>query len=248
MSLKYKVDSLEGVDETAQSFYQEAENGGYVLKVEGVVPQDKYAEVNQKAIDNATEAARRRKTLERVTGKLGLETADGLDEALDALLSGKGKKSEDQEAIVSQIKQEYESKLQEANGKYQEVLMGGAISEAKAALQEAGFPAKVADMLAKTNKDRLSFADDGKIRIMSENGNPLAGSGSDGYATFGDLANELAASMPEFLVDKGKGGSGKPPASGGSPRSDLKRSTMKQAEKAEFISKNGIDAYQSLPE
>lgn len=215
MSLKYKVETLDGIDETAQSFYTEAESGGYVLKVEGVVPQDKFAEVNQKAIDNATEAARRRKTLERVTGKLGLETADGLDEALDALLSGKGK-SGDNEAIVAQIKADYEAKLKDAQSKYTGVKIDAALSETKAALQAAGFPAKVADMLAKTNRDRLNLDEAGNVRILSDNGNPLAGSGADGYATFGDLANELAASMPELLVDKGKGGSGKPPASGSS--------------------------------
>lgn len=248
MALQYQVETLEGIDEAAQSLYKETDNG-YVLDVQGVVPESKFQEVNQKAIDNATEAARRRKTVERITGKLGLESADGLDEALEALVSGKGKKSEDQEAIVAQIKADYETKLQEANGRYESVLMNGAVSEAKAALQEAGFPAKVAEMLAKTNKDRLSFADDGKIRIMADNGNPLAGSGSDGYATFGDLANELAAAMPELLTDKGKGGGGKPPASGaGAPRTDIKRSAMNAADKAKFIAEKGLEAYQSLSE
>lgn len=215
MTLKYKVDSLDGVDEAIKPLYSEAESGGFVLKVEGVVPQSKYNEVNQRAIDATEEATRRRKTNERILSKLGLENAEGVDEVIDALKAGKGKATEEQQAIVEQLKAEYEGKLTEANQKYTGVLMQGAVSETKAALQEAGFPAKVAEMLAKTSTDRLKVDGDGKVRIMGDNGNPLAGSGGDGYATYGDLAKELAAAMPELLADKGKGGGGKPPASGG---------------------------------
>lgn len=215
MTLKYQLESLEGVDEAHKSLYSEAESGGYVLKVEGVVPASKYQEANQKAIDASTEAKRRRGTVERVLEKLDLESADGLDDAIEALKAGKGKASEEQEAIIAQIKAEFEGKLNEANQKYTGVLMQGAVAETKAALQEVGFPAKVAEMLAKTSTDRLKVDGDGKVRIMGDNGNPLAGSGGDGYATYGDLAKELAAAMPELLADKGKGGGGKPPASGG---------------------------------
>jgi hypothetical protein len=214
MALKYQVENLEGINEAAQAFYKEQDGGGYVLQVEGVVGADKFNEVNQRAIDASTEAKRRRGTVERVLGKLGLENADGLDDALDALKAGgKGKSSEEQEAIIAQIKSDAQKKLDEANKKYTGVLMQGAIAETKAALQEAGFPAKVAEMLAKTSTDRLKLDDGDKVRIMGDNGNPLAGSGGDGYATYGDLAKELAAAMPELLADKGKGGGGKPPAS-----------------------------------
>ncbi len=247
MALQYKVESLEGIDEAAQGLYKETE-GGFVLEVEGVVPESKYAELNQKHVDAQTEAQRRRKTVERVTGKLGLENADGLDEALDALLNGKGKGNADNEAIVAQLKQDYEGKLKEAEGKYTGVLMNGAVAETKASLQEAGFPAKVAEMLAKTSTDRLKVDDTGKIRIMADNGNPLAGSGDDGYATYADLAKEFAAAMPDLLVDKGKGGGGKPPASGGQSQPKSSRSGMKAADKAKFIAEHGADAYQSLPE
>jgi len=215
MTLKYQVETLEGIDETAQAFYKEQDTGGYVLQVEGVVPQSKFNEVNQKAVDNATEAQRRRKTVERTLEKLGLEDASGLDDAIEALKANKAGSTKDQEAIISQIKGDYEAKLAEANQKYTGVLMKGAVSETKAALQEAGFPAKVAEMLAKTSTDRLNVDENGSVRIMAENGNPLAGSGGDGYATYGDFAKELAAAMPDLLVNTGKGGGGKPPASNG---------------------------------
>ena len=244
MALKYQVENLEGINEAAQAFYKEQDGGGYVLEVEGVVGADKFNEVNQRAIDASTEAKRRRGTVERVLGKLGLDNADGLDDALDALKAGgKGKSSEEQEAIIAQIKSDAQKQLDEANQKYTGVLMQGAIAETKAALQEAGFPAKVAEMLAKTSTDRLKLDDGDKVRIMGDNGNPLAGSGGDGYATYGDLAKELAAAMPELLADKGKGGGGKPPASnatnGAKTVTRSQFDTMSHKDRADFSKAGG---------
>lgn len=213
--LKYQVESLDGIDEAAQGFYKEADGGGYVLQVEGAVSQSRFNEVNQKAVDNATEAQRRRRTVERTLEALGIDSADELDSTIEALKSNKGKGNADHEAIVKQLKDEYEGKLSASEKRYQDVVLSGAVSEVKSALVEVGFPAKIADMLAKTSKDRLTIDESGKIRIMADNGNPLAGSGSDGYATYGDFAKEFAAATPELLTDKGKGGGGKPPASNG---------------------------------
>lgn len=234
MALKYQVENLEGIDEAAQAFYTEAASGGYVLQVEGVVPQGKFNEVNQRAIDNATEAQRRRKTVERVLSTLGLESADGLDDALAELKKGKAKNGDDQEAVIAQIRADAEARIAEADKKYTGVLLEGAVSETKAALVGAGFPGKVAEMLAKTSRDRLKVDDSGKVRIIGAEGNILAGSGSDGHATYGDLAKELAAAMPELLVDTGKGGGGKPPASGG-------KASAKTVTRAEFDAMSQLD-------
>lgn len=216
MTLKFQLDNLEGVDDAIKPLYAEAEGGKYVLQVEGVVPEDKYQKASQQAVDNATEAARRRKTVERITGKLGLDSAEGLDEALDALLAGKsgGKADKDQEAVIAQIKAQAEAQVKEAQAKLQQIQMQGAQSQLSAELVKAGFPAKAAEMFAAANMNRVQLDDAGNVRIMGANNSPLAGSGADGFAVMGDLAKELAAAMPEFLVDAGKGGGGKPPASG----------------------------------
>ena len=74
---------------------------------------------------------------------------------------------------------------------------------------------------------------------------PLAGSGSDGYATVADLAKELAASEEGQLLvkDRGISGGGKPPASqGGNAGSktmpDAEFRKLSQTARAAFI-KNG---------
>ncbi len=218
MGIKYTLENLEGVDEAHKPLYKEAEGGGFVLDVEGAVSADRFAEVNQKAVDNATEAQRRRKTVERITGKLGLEDAGELDTALEALIANQGKSgksTEEQEAVISQLKTAHQTEIEAIRGEVTAMKMGAAKATFQSELQAAGFPAKAADMFAAANMNRVQLDESGEIRIMSEKGTPLAGSGADGFATLGDLSKELAAAMPEFLVDKGKGGGGKAPATGG---------------------------------
>lgn len=234
MAIEYQVETLEGIDEAVAGLYVE-KDGKYMLDVQGVVPKAQYDEINQKAVDNATEAQRRRKTVERVLGKLGLEDASGLDDALDGLLSGKGKKSEDQEQIIAQIKAQAAKDVEAARSELQDVLIGGGVSQLQAALLSEGFPAKVAEMLAKTNKERLTVDENRNLRIMGENNKPLAGSGADGYANMTDLAKEFAAAMPELLTDKGKGGGGKPPASGGAG------SAVKTVTRSQFDAMSHLD-------
>jgi len=246
MTLKYQVENLEGIDEAAQAFYKEQDGGGYVLQVEGAVPESRFNEVNQKAVDNATEAQRRRKTVERVLGKLGLEDAGGLDDRLDEILSKAKTSAKDdaaQQAIIEQFKAKAEQEKSALQQQIDAMRAESTGSQFKAALMSQGFGEKVADMIAKSNMSRVQFDDAGKMRIMQDNGNPLAGSGADGFATLGDLSKELAAAMPELLTDQGKGGGGKPPASGtGSGAKTVTRSqfdTMSQAERAAFAKSGG---------
>ena len=219
MAIKYSIENLEGVDEAVKPLYKEAESGGFVLDVEGAVSADRFAEVNQKAVDNATEAQRRRKTVERITTALGVEDASDLDAAIEALKVAPKKVEKgaqaDQEAIVSQLKADYEAKLQAAQGEVTQMKMSAAKATLQSEMQAAGFPAKVAEMLSVSGMGRVNLDDNGQARVLSETGTPLAGTGADGFATLGDLAKELAAAMPELLTDKGKGGGGKAPASGG---------------------------------
>ena len=218
MALKYSIENLENVDETHQSLYKKTESGGFILDVEGAVGADRLAEVNQKAVDNALEAQRRRKTVERVTSPLGLHAASKLDAATQALKSApqkaqKGAQS-DQEAVIAQIRKDFETKLAEKDQALSQIKLNGAKARFQSELQSAGFPTKAAEMFAAANMNRVNLDEGGEIRILSEKGTPLAGSGADGFANLSDLSKELAAAMPEFLVDKGKGGGGKAPASG----------------------------------
>ena len=219
MAIKYSLDNLEGVDEAVKPLYKEAESGGFVLDVEGAVSADRFAEVNQKAVDNATEAQRRRKTVERITSALGVDDAGELDAAIEALKAAPkkaGKEAQtDHEAIIAQIKADHEKALSAARGEVTQMKMSAAKATLQSEMQAAGFPAKVAEMLSVSGMGRVNLDESGQARVLSEAGTPQAGTGADGFATLGDLAKELAAAMPELLTDKGKGGGGKTPATGG---------------------------------
>jgi hypothetical protein len=243
MTLAYTVETLEGLDEGVKALYAEGDKG-FTLNVSGVVPEAKFNEINQQAVDAKTEAARRRKTLERVTGKLGLESADGLDDALEALMAKKpGKPDADQEAIVKQLKESHANELKASTDKIKAIQLDGAKATLQSNLQSVGFPDEAAKMFAAASIGRVQIEDDGSRRILSETGTPLAGSGADGFATELDLAKELAAAMPNLLVDNGKGGGAKSPASSG--KATAKTMTreavdkMSQAERSSFFSSGG---------
>lgn len=214
--LKFATETLEGLPEALHEYYEQGDNG-FTLKVDGAVSKAQFDQVNQKAVDNATEAQRRRKTVERITSRLGIEDAAGIDAVLDDLLSRKsgGKTDEAHQAVIDQMKAAHKTELDGLNGQLAKIRGDAAREQLKVGLMGVGFGDKVADMLAQTSMSRVKFDDNGQMRIMQADQNsPLAGSGADGFATTADLSKELAAAMPELLTDAGKGGGGKPPASG----------------------------------
>lgn len=248
MELEFQLDSTDGLDDAIKPLYAE-KDGKFTLNVKGAVPQSKFDEVNQRAVDATDEARRRRGTVDRVVKKLGLENADGLDGALDDVIakskqSGGKRTDEQHEQIIQALKDQHATEVNGLNDTIKGMKMDGAKSKFNAALVDVGFPTKAAEMIATTNMTRVKLDDDGNVRIMTEKNTPLAGSGGDGFATMADLATELAAALPEFLTDGGKGGGGKPPASGGkkSTQSTMKRTDwqkMSPVDKSKFLNDGG---------
>lgn len=240
MTLKLELESLEGVDEGIASLYQE-KDGKFVLPVDGVVPKSEYEMLNQRLVDANEENARRRRAVERWK-ELGESP-----EAVKEMLTGKAKPNEDQERIVAEIKNQYEGKLSEANGRIQKMMQKSAMADLKAQLAQQNIVPQGLDPLTLVAQSRIGFDENGNLRIMSADGSkPLAGSGADGYATVADLAKELAASdMGQLFVrDAGQSGGGKPPASqnGKSTEKTVTRSHfdgMSQRERMAFIKDGG---------
>jgi hypothetical protein len=80
--------------------------------------------------------------------------------------------------------------------------------------------------------------------VMTSDGKPMIGSGSDHGATLADLAKELATSKSYAVRDAGKGGGGKPAGSqGGTPdKPTVTRATfdaMSQVERAAHSKSGG---------
>jgi hypothetical protein len=131
---------------------------------------------------------------------------------------GNGKGSEDAQAKLDAMKSDYEGKLTGANDRISKMMQRGASSDLKAELAKAGFISESIDDIASSAMGRLKFTEDGTAQVMTSDGKPMIGSGSDHGATLADLAKELATSKSYAVRDAGKGGGGKPAGSqGGTP-------------------------------
>jgi len=176
-------------------------------------------ETNQKLVDSNEEAMRRRKANERLKSEV-------------EALQNKPVEQPDtsNEEIIAQIKSQYEEKLNAERTVRQDLVHRNAMAELKSQLATQNIVADGLEPLSLMAKERIGFDENGNIRIMSaDKSKPLAGSGSDGYATVADLAKELAASGTGqlFVKDGGVSGGGKPPASSGG-KSGVKTVTRSQ--------------------
>ena len=157
---------------------------------------------------------------------------------------GTGKTSDDAQAKLDAMKTDYEGKLTGANDRISKMMQRGASSDLKAELAKAGFISESIDDIASSAMGRLKFNEDGTAQVMTSDGKPMIGSGSDHGATLADLAKELATSKSYAVRDAGKGGGGKPAGSqGGTPdKPSVTRAAfddMSQGERSEHSKSGG---------
>ena len=159
---------------------------------------------NQKWLDSNEENMRRRKANERLKGEIEeLKNAPPISQVSN-------------EEVIAQLNTQHKAELDAERAKTQKLAHEQAITSFQTALLQENIMNKGLKSLTAMAKSRIGFDENGNIRIMAEDSSkPLAGSGSDGYATIGDLAKELAASDTgqHFIRDAGVSGGGKPPAS-----------------------------------
>lgn len=145
---------------------------------------------------------------------------------LQAIADKGGKGSEDAQAKLDAMKADYDGRIADRDTRLTNLMRDNASERLRVELAKAGFIAEAIDDIASSAMGRIQFGDDGKPKVMTIDGKPMIGSGADHGATLADLAKELAASKPYAVQDSGKGGSGKPPGSGGTP--DQKTMTRAQ--------------------
>jgi len=164
-------------------------------------------EIKQKLVDATEEAMRRRKTNERLKSELETLQNKPVEQA-----------DNNNEAILAQFKSQYEEKEKAHQSIVNDLVKKNAVNELKTALIAQNIDPIGANLLLPFAESRFQIDEVGNIRIMSSDlSKPLAGTGSDGYATSADLAKELAASQEgqRLVKDTGISGGGKPPASQG---------------------------------
>lgn len=128
-----------------------------------------------------------------------------------------GKGGEEAQAKLDAMKLDYDTKLTDKDTRLSAMMRRQANAELRAELAKAGVIPEGLDILATFAAARIQFHDDGSPKIMTDDGKPMIGSGADHGATLADLATEMAKKIPHLVADKGTGGGGKPPGSGGTP-------------------------------
>jgi hypothetical protein len=157
---------------------------------------------------------------------------------------GNGKGNEDAQAKLDAMKADHETQNTAKDARITKMMQRGASSDLKAELAKAGFISESIDDIASSAMGRLKFTEDGTAQVMTSDGKPMIGSGSDHGATLADLAKELATSKSYAVRDAGKGGGGKPAGSqGGTPdKPTVTRATfdaMSQVERAAHSKSGG---------
>ncbi len=162
---------------------------------------------------------------------------------LEEKAKGTGRGAEDAQAKLDALKADYEAKLGDRDQRITKMMQANAQASLKAELAKVGFIPEAIDDIVATAMGRLQFDEDGAPKVLTSDGKPMIGSGSDHGATLGDLAKELAETKAYAVRDAGAGGGGKPPgSSGGKPSGKTVRASelenMTPREKADFFREN----------
>lgn len=141
---------------------------------------------------------------------------------LEARAAKGGKGGEEAQAKLDAMDAQHKAQIESLSGQIAKERRLRAAGDLKAELSKAGVVPEGLDMLTTFAGSRITFNDDGSVKVLSPEGKPMIGSGADHGATLADLAKELAASMPYLVRDHGASGGGKPPGSnGGTPKPSI---------------------------
>lgn len=240
--MKINIEDATALPEALQSLVSETEEGGHALDLTLVAPAQELEKFKGKALTAEQEAIERRKALSKWK-ELG-DDPDAIKAQIAEAQKG-GKKTEEQQQIIDQMKADYEAKIQERDQKLRGTFQRQAVSDLKSELAKQGVVPEGLDLLAGYASQRIQFDDDGAPKVMAADGQkPMVGNGANGGATLADLAAELANSIPHLVADKGAGGSGKQPgSSGGTPKEKSvtreQFDAMSQAQRSEHVKSGG---------
>lgn len=252
MPLAFTVDNLETVPEALRSEYSE-KDGKYVLNVEGLEDTAGLKSALQK--ERGTRGALEK----QVKSWQGLgKTPEEIQEMLAAADEAERKKAEaagDHTKILKQHQDKWEKEKADliAERDASRASERGAVvgERVQGALAKSGATEEGIELLPERLANRIKFETvDGKrvLKIMQADGEtPMAGSGADGVATIDDLVKEAVAKYPSLFKGTGGGGSGKQPDRNAGGAGITKKSDFKsEKDRADFVNKHGLDAYQAL--
>ena len=230
MTLKYEIESLDGLDENVQALYAE-KDGKYVLDVEGVESTDSVAGLKsayEKQMENRKEAEKQAKALQK---------------QLDELQHGKAKDSGDLEALEKSWSEKLSKREAELTAEIEKLQSG--VQKLTSGQQAMELASKIAvkgseTVLHRLIQDRLTTEyQDGEPKVIV-----LDKSGKRSAATLDDLEQELRAdaALAPIIAKSQASGGGAARSNGAGPAKTMKRSDFEAMDgyaKAEFIQEGG---------
>lgn len=196
MSLLFKRENLDGLDESLQALYEERD-GMFFLKVQGAVAEDELQGIKA----NRDALLAEKKEQQRIAQEAEAERLRIEREATEA----QARKNGDLEAIeaswrekLTTTEQTLKAQLEEAQRKNYELTVGRQAQELAGKLAKPN----AQRLLAKEIKERLTLDEDGKLRVLDAQGKPTA-------LTVQELEAELRAN-PEYqdiiVINNASGG------------------------------------------
>lgn len=203
--MEIELADVSGIPEALKALV-EAKEGKNFLNLAQLAPASELEAFKGKALTAQNEAIERRKALK------AWEAFGTPDDVAKKLAAGADPE------IVKQLQAKISETEAGWKAKFTGQLRSAATADLKAELAKAGVVPEGLDLLAGFAAARITFDDDGGMRVMSADGTtPMIGKGANGGATLADLAEQLAKTVPQLVKDGGTGGGGKPPGSGGTP-------------------------------
>lgn len=269
MPLQRELETLDDVPEAiAEHYVQDSSSGKFVLAVEGMVPKaklDEFRNTNTNLMKQNEELVRDINSLKEAYGiepdevKKLQSTLDSYkdkkvldDEGIEALLE---KRLAGVKADAASEKKVLERRIDELSkdrehwaSKYQRTVIERELRDA--ALQSGVRPSALTDVVLR-GSGMWSLNDDGRIVAKDSTGDLMYG--ADGVTLLSPkewMESSLRENAPHFFELSGGGGANGGSGPGGSNRTNVRyKSDLKTAaDKAAFIGKHGLDAWQKLPD
>lgn len=198
MALQYEIEKLDDLDETMQQFYEQADDGKFRLKVEGVPAKsdpdaERYKEEAERYKKKHAEAEKHRKDQEKAAREAAEKAA---------------KNSGDLEALEKSWQEKLDNSLAEKDQeltKYQQMVSQMTVGSTATSLAAELF-GEDAETLKYLVEKRLSYEvkeGEPQVRVLDENGQLSA-------MTLDDLKNEFKNSrrLAKFVVGSRASGAG----------------------------------------
>jgi hypothetical protein len=239
MALQLEVESLDGLDEGVQQFYQQVDDGKYRLAVDGLEDTDGLKSALEKERKARREYEKKMKSLEDVDPDEYRQLKQQQQKAEEEKLQKEGefeKLREKWSKEREQERQKYQEQVNELNRKLDTLYLDKEIE--RAALNAGVIPEDLEDVMAIT-KHRIKRADDGEtIVVLDKDGEPSQ-STLDKF-----FSQDFKEAKPKFYKSDVLPGSGSKPGGGGpkSPKAVTRAQfdAMSATDKQKHIQNGGM--------